>query len=287
MIPPLRAYYRSPLPGKKAMWKYVGSHLWFAESPTVAKTFFGASMFLDARDISGRYIAYFGIWEPNLTHWLQRSLKQGDQFIDVGANLGYFSLLASSLGANVTAIEAAPRTHEALLRNIAANECSIRAVNAAAWDEATTLELFVDPDKITGTSSVIPNLAEQWKLRTMCKVKAAPLTELLTREEIKAARVIKIDVEGAETHVVRSLIPILESGRPDLEVAIELALGETTEELISIFHNRGFKMFHLPNVYSPALYLANRTPERLKKLDMLPKDEMVDVVFSRQQADTI
>jgi hypothetical protein len=43
------------------------------------------------------YIYYFGVWEPNITRWIVRRLASGDMFIDVGANVGYYSLLASKL----------------------------------------------------------------------------------------------------------------------------------------------------------------------------------------------
>jgi hypothetical protein len=43
---------------------------------------------VDASDIVASYIAYFGVWEPNLTSWLEGRLRPGDVFVDVGANVG-------------------------------------------------------------------------------------------------------------------------------------------------------------------------------------------------------
>ena len=55
---------------------------------------------------------------------MQRFLKPGDHFIDVGANIGYFSLLAAAVvgsAGRVSAFEASPITRQALVRNIALN----------------------------------------------------------------------------------------------------------------------------------------------------------------------
>src|SRR2546429_7961962 len=87
------------------------------------------------RDILQQYIYYFGVWEPNLTRWIAQRLAPGDTFIDGGANIGYFTLLASKLvrdsGAGV-AIEASPATFDALQRNLARN----RARNGGAGNAA-------------------------------------------------------------------------------------------------------------------------------------------------------
>ena len=41
-------------------------------------------------------IYYFGIWEVPLSRWIEQTLRPRDTFVDVGANIGYFSLLAAS-----------------------------------------------------------------------------------------------------------------------------------------------------------------------------------------------
>lgn len=75
----------------------------------LARTRFGATFAVDTQDLIQRYLYLFGVWEPHMTRWLQRRLKPGDVFVDVGANIGYYSILASRLvGARgkVVAIEA-------------------------------------------------------------------------------------------------------------------------------------------------------------------------------------
>ncbi|HEY3128368.1 MAG TPA: FkbM family methyltransferase, partial [Acidobacteriota bacterium] len=145
LIPPLRAYFRyAPSSfGKKTLWAHLAAHLWWLESYVKAKTIFGSAVCADAADIVGRYIYYFGIWEPNLTNWISERLLAGDTFVDVGANIGYYSLLASKLvgeSGRVVAVEALPQIFGILRDNLQAN-CAgnVRPVNIAAWDRKEDL----------------------------------------------------------------------------------------------------------------------------------------------------
>ena len=52
------------------------------------------SMRLNKVDLVNLYLYYFGVWEPGLTQVVTRALRPGDVFVDVGANLGYYTLLA-------------------------------------------------------------------------------------------------------------------------------------------------------------------------------------------------
>ena len=58
------------------------------------ETFFGAKIQCDIRDFIQRRIYFFRIYEPNLTHYITANVQPGELFVDLGANIGYFSLLA-------------------------------------------------------------------------------------------------------------------------------------------------------------------------------------------------
>jgi len=239
VIPPLRAYFRyAPSPfGKNALWKYVASHLWWLESYVRATTLFGSTICVDAGDIVGRYIYYFGVWEPNLTNWIRQRLLPGDGFVDVGANVGYYSLLASKLvGASgkVVAVEALPQIFTILKHNLEVN-CArnVRPIKVAAWDREELLRIFTQPENPPGTTTVMNLWASRWNLQSHCEVPAAPLPAILTQDEIKAARLMKIDVEGAEWHVVSGMQSLMRACRADLEIIVEVAppqRGETPGE---------------------------------------------------------
>jgi FkbM family methyltransferase len=290
IIPPLRAYFRYfPISaGKPFVWNYIAAHLWWLESRVRSTTRFGAVLDVDGRDCVGRFVYYFGVWEPHLTGFIRGRLQPGDCFVDVGANIGYFATLASRLvgtSGRVVAIEAIPKTFKVLMGNLARTGVkNVRGVNLAAWDKVETLTFFISPDTIDGTSTVVQSMAERNHLATLCEISAAPLSSLLEADEIARARVIKIDVEGAERHLLHDLAAILGRGRKDLEIVMEVS-AEAFDEIVGFFHARGFHPYQLKNDYSPTSYIYGSDDVSAKRLHALAEGEtQVDLVFSRMDS---
>ena len=74
---------------------------------------FGSVFHCNTRQFVQRRIRFFGIFEHNLTYYTLSKLREGDLYVDVGANIGYFSLLASQCvgpTGKVIAVEADPET---------------------------------------------------------------------------------------------------------------------------------------------------------------------------------
>lgn len=258
-----------------------------------ARTRFGATFLTDTQDLIQRYIYVFGVWEPHLTRWLERRLRPGDVFVDVGANIGYYSLLASRLvgeeGA-VVALEASPDFHRVLLKQVAINGCgNVRAVNAAISDREEMLTFILASSHNMGANSIVPYAG---KAESTFEVAAQPLSDVLTPDEIARARVIKVDVEGAEGAVVRGLVPLLDRLRPDVELAIEvtpqrmLELGDSADELLDALQASGFHMYRLQNDYA-----ASRYPAALRRTSEVPVrwresiTEESELLFSRVDAE--
>src|SRR6266545_4932566 len=69
----------------------------------------GVRLLVETDDLIQGYIYLFGVWEPNITDWIRRTLLPGDTFVDVGSNIGYYSTLAARLvgsAGSVVAIDA-------------------------------------------------------------------------------------------------------------------------------------------------------------------------------------
>ena len=228
LVSPLRVYFRyaPSRRGKDFAWSRLASHVHWLERAVDVRTTFGAALHVDPADTVGRYVYYFGVWEPNLTAWLSRYLRRGDVFIDVGANIGYFSLLASKLvgpGGGVVAIEPLSAVHDVLRANITANDArNIRPVRSAAWDVEEVVPLFTEPDGQLGMTTAYPTWGSRSELAPAEMVAGRPLAALLKAEELSRARVIKIDAEGAEWRALNGLRPALSSLREDVAIVIEL-----------------------------------------------------------------
>jgi len=146
----------------------------------VVETDFGARFAVDTHDLIQRYLYLFGAWEPNMTSWIQRRLKPGDGFTDVGANIGVFSALASQLvGADgqVVAIEASPVFHRRLTQQVRLNGSrNVRAVNAAVSDGHKTLTFVLASSHNMGANSIVPY---EGPAESTFEIDAVPLPELL------------------------------------------------------------------------------------------------------------
>lgn len=290
LIPLVRAYVRyGPFKkAKRTYWEFViNPYFAWHSHAFVARTSFGLKVAGNTTDILPQYLYYFGTWEPNLTHWISGRLGPGDVFVDVGANAGYFSLLASTLvgeSGSVVSIEPLPELYETTRANVARNGLrNVRAVNVAASDHAGRLELFRGPATHTGLTSVV----EEPGLEPACEVDSLPLSTILRDEELQRARLVKIDVEGAESAVIAGMGPLLRSGRSDLEVLVEIhpkqlaRMERSPEDVLGVLLEAGFHPYTLENDYSGAGYLAGGVarPEPLR--GSLPLDCETNLVFSR------
>lgn len=135
-------------------------------------------------------------------------LGEGKVFVDIGANIGSYSIFAAGLGAEVLAIEANPKTADKLRFNIAANELdTIRVVNAAVGPRDGTMDLWTEPSN-SGFATFVKDLttgewAGNWSAKT---VEIHLLTALIDEAELKRIDILKVDVEGFEDRV---LLPFL------------------------------------------------------------------------------
>ncbi len=297
LIPLVRGYIRHvPItPGKRLFWTTIVDpyYAWHSHK-FVARTVFGVKMAGDTVDIIQQYIYYFGVWEPHLTRWIAQRLTPGDTFIDVGANIGYYSLLASTIvgeSGAVLAIEASPKNFSALQSNLIRNRVrNVRAVNVAASDSEGVARLFHGPQSNAGLTTILEEQALKQDFEFESDVTTAPLSVILQPQEIERARLMKIDVEGAEWLVAAGMGPLLGSGRADLEVMIEVnpdllaQQGKQAEDLLRIFLDAGFHAYALENDYSPLGYLPPHTAKRPERL-RTPIQSETDIIFSRQDTE--
>jgi FkbM family methyltransferase len=248
------------------------------------------------------FVYLFGTWEPDLTAFLRRRLRPGDTFIDIGANIGYMSALASRLvgprGA-VVAIEPAPIATAALQEVVAMNDLTnTRLVAAAVSDHEGELPLFVGPSYLVMGNTTTVDRAAQGRplLREQERVRAAPLGSLVTHEELATARLIKIDVEGAEDRVLAGMLTCVDALPADAEIFVEIMAAWWSDpqlrpiDVLRPFLDRGFHVYLMSAIYWPWRYLWSRdvrAPRRLRDLAKLERRGRLDVVLSRIDADAL
>lgn len=141
-------------------------------------------------------IALTGEYERKLTRRVALCARSGGTFVDVGANLGYFSVIwaAGQPNNRVVAIEASPRNVAPLKANIAANhlEQRVRVITKAAGRRAGTMPFSLGPEDQSGWGGVTLAPSE-----TTVTVEVATLDELLA--DTQTVDFLKVDIEGADT----------------------------------------------------------------------------------------
>ncbi|HTT87010.1 MAG TPA: FkbM family methyltransferase [Acidimicrobiales bacterium] len=225
---------------------YLGDHT------VLVATRWGGKLLADTRDaMVSPWLVLDGLWEAHVTDWMQRTLRPGQVFVDVGANVGYFTVLAGlrvGRSGRVVAVEAHPRLAELLHRNVVINGLHGHTTvwGCAAWSERTELKFHLR-ENFASNSSVgsagADALAALGDTEELLEVAAAPLDELLA--DVGHVDVLKVDVEGAEVHVFAGLARTL-AANPALTVLFEwspaqvVAVGDDPAALLDLLLESGF-----------------------------------------------
>ncbi len=207
--------------------RYPNGPVYFGDYTALVATRWGAKMLVDTRDaMVAPWLVLDGLWESHVTGWLQETLRPGQVFVDVGANIGYFTLLGASLvgpEGRCVGIEAHPRLAELLQRNVIINGFHgyVTTWQRAAWSEPTELKLHMRRNFASNSSigSIGSDaLRRLGDTEEIVEVEAVRLDDLLA--DLPGVDVMKVDVEGAEVQVFSGLTRIL-AANPAITIIFE------------------------------------------------------------------
>jgi FkbM family methyltransferase len=164
----------------------------------------------------------------------------GDDFVDIGASIGYYSLRAAKAGARVTSVEPHPDTFRLLSENIRFNGFDrIRAYNCAVGSHAGSAPLY-QPKFGTGLASLDPAWEGTSDPRPSVVVPLATLDSLTG--DLPKVDWMMIDVEGHETEVLRGGSATLGKTR---HLILEVTHGENEGACREILQQHGFRHFEV------------------------------------------
>lgn len=170
-----------------------------------------------------RQLLIKGIYEEEETHFFLEWLQPGMAVLDIGANFGYFTLLAAkAVGSTgrVLSFEPEPANFALLTRNIALNGYAhARGFQLALSDHAGSLRLFTDAANLGNPSLSAKNVPASG---AFVDVATITLDAFLAGERDLPARfhLLKMDVQGAEALVMAGAKALLERDRPWLLLEI-------------------------------------------------------------------
>ena len=212
--------------------------------------------------------------------------------MDVGANIGYHTLLAARAGGRVVAIEASPAIFRVLGEQVSANDApGVRLVNKAASENAGTCSIYAGPIQNIGLTTTVRRrgFAEE------CRVASAPLADLLEPDELRTVRLVKIDVEGGEPAVLRGMVGFLQACPHDVEILLELSPSwwsdrtQTPRDVLRPLVDAGFNVYRIDNNLWPWRYLWPndvRPPVR-DRGPLTRRVKRLDLVLSRVDRETL
>jgi FkbM family methyltransferase len=245
---------------------YVGDHT------VLLRTAFGTKMYVDSRDtVVVPHLILDGRWESWVTNFLDMMLGRGDMFVDVGANVGWFTLrAASNVGTGrVVAFEPNPTLAKLLVRSLMINGFDARATVARyALDGKTGA---AEPRQ--RSFNLLPAFAGNGRLAAgnekggqTFPVPCTTLDDYFADLDPAIAPFIKIDAEGAEPDIVLGGRKLIERPRTRLLIEHHDSLAEI--EVFRELCGDGFQMSLLH-------HSSELRPLTLEELATVPDSEMI------------
>jgi FkbM family methyltransferase len=166
------------------------------------------------RDSIGFHLFVDGVYEPEAIQWVVTRLRLGEAFLDVGANIGAFTVPAARQvgpSGRVVAIEASPSVGATLIENVQLNALSnVSVFNvAASAHSGPPVQFFEAPIQKFGSGALTPNYGGH-----AVSVPRRTVDEILAKLSIRRIAVMKVDVEGFEADVFRGAQALLRGENP-------------------------------------------------------------------------
>lgn len=208
----------------------------------------GQYIYVYPNDYIGRMIIFFGDLDPSISYFIKRNIKSGDVVVDVGANLGIVTLqVASIVGPEGKVISFEPNKHivDALVKSIEYNSFNnIQIINKALSDQDGIMKLLIPPQgfgqaKISDEGNVT------------CEVMQL---DNFVIDDTSSIRLMKIDVEGHESKVLKGGLNFIKHYSPEL-ILFESHKSQGAfwqREEVQLLEGLGYNFFELKRVFLQA-----------------------------------
>jgi len=215
-------------------------------APMVIRVREGFAMQIDGSSQTGRMLYATGEYESETSLLIQRLLRPGDTMVDVGANIGYFTILgarAVGVRGRVAAFEPMPHVRQRLERNIALNRLTNVVVRSEALSDTPGLSTFyAGPVDDTGLASLRPLDGS-----SQVDVMRARFDDIWNRSDRVA--LVKIDVEGAEMAAIGGMTECLKRDAPHIILEVTdgylRAMGSSADALVAHLIGFGYSVYRI------------------------------------------
>lgn len=186
----------------------------------------GMKWYPASADISCLYSNY----EPHFTKFLEKELSETDIFYDIGANVGYYSLLVSKICDKVISFEPLPNNLFYIKQHLKLNNIqNVTLIEAAVLDvkgfSNFSIGLRPSTSHITQSSNAI-------------KVKTVKIDELVKEEIIAPPTIMKIDIEGSEFLALKGASDTIKKYKP--KIFLEIHGEDLMEKCSNLLKKLGY-----------------------------------------------
>jgi FkbM family methyltransferase len=181
----------------------------------------GSFMRIDMRSRTEEWAYWTGDYDGEIMSRLRTCLTPGCAVLDVGANVGFYSIAlgktVKALGGTLYAFEPVASNWKRIEQAVVLNglEQTVRPFNIALGDRNGSIQMFMEQDNRASTGNAIiitDNVADQLSQNVTARI--TKLDTFAEEQNIQSCHLIKIDVEGAEVMFLRGGLGFLRKHRP-------------------------------------------------------------------------
>lgn len=255
MIVPRLPLMRHPILYYKSKWLYHKSKYGHAPSGLTMKNIGNVKLPIDLSLGKMVRAMYFDCFDFEIRRLIEKYLKPGDVFFDIGANVGYFTAVGANavgLSGKVYSFEPIPEYYCNLEKIAEFNPDYSIITNDFALGEHSCQSTIVKHPQNVGGSSLLNNYVAEEGANATYDIDIKRIDEYVANEKIDKISLIKIDTEGFELPVIKGAAEFLASHRKNLPLIIaEISpeafklLGREIEELKDFMLSYGYKSYEI------------------------------------------
>lgn len=236
----------------------------------------GLTFYHDINDTSvASSILTNGIYEPELLKEIKSTLINGSTFIDGGANIGFFSLIASKIigpKGVVIAFEPTPLTSSFLKKNIKINNINNVVVSNNGLSSSEKYLPFVLTNKPEGNSIIFDKEKNLSNKNEIININTTSIDKFCINNDIQKVDLIKLDIEGQELEAIKGAKETLISNK-NIKIIFELNIAysrdgiEFAKEIYKELNKLNFSNFEA--LLDPRISIKNL--DSLENIELLKK----------------
>ncbi|NJK62833.1 MAG: FkbM family methyltransferase [Synechococcaceae cyanobacterium SM2_3_1] len=221
--------------------KRYGDQVHYPEHPTLVQDRYNLAQFeiSNYREYIQRSIYYLGYWEIRETRLLRKILRPGDTFVDVGANIGWFSILAAQLvqeQGQVLAFEPSEVLCGLIRRNIEVNGLKNIQLEKLALSNRSGRAQLIFPSAINQGAATLRPVDSETSALPSEEIETIRFDEYDWPQQPDSIRLLKIDTEGAEPLVLEGMANLIQAQICEFILfEISRELGSERLPLLSLF----------------------------------------------------